>query len=1050
MQNFLRQLAVLLCCAMSAAFAQTPAKPEAKAQTQLQTLDAIVAMEDANTRITALQQFLKTNANNDKTVTAREALVASYGQVAENHLNDNNIEKAVDAFQRAFKALPKQVSEKFFKETVALIPLAVAARGYLPEAIGLAKLLEIRFANDAERLGALGEFYATFNAASEAITALEAAAKLAPEDARLHRALGEAYRKALRLDEAIASYQLAVRFDAQDRRAFYDLADLYRSQGAYDDALKLYRRQLDIEPKHTPSLKGIALVLTAQGKDDQAAAVLNQARDLAGSMNEITQDQLLQTQLAFYYLAQNKLREAQRAADAALSVEPRYSWARIAAAEILLAQGKYFEAERHLIEAQKLAGFPTLWFTLGKVYLIVEDFDGAAEQFAKAFRYSSKTQFTARLGGVRDVQGDDLRELLAPEHQAALFLAEAPTSDETFRIAESLVRVNAKLTEAEATQKNDQLNQAARGFVEAESSRRSYRALHMATKLAQAGRALPLAIKLADQSLDLAEVATEANGSLRDYPNYDRTGRFHVFRGRAYDARGWALFKSGRIKDSLIALSQAVVEYGTLPEGKRALWHLATTHEAAGAPAQALELYLAAYEPPAANSKLDIQRTVIETIYRKVNTSLDGLEAKLGQPISAATLTDLTTTAMQAETIAKANEAAPVAPPVVASKPEPKAATPILGLPFKREAETLAVTLPKPVEPKPVTLPAKEAAKETERLGLFGIPVNSKTTRTGNKVPMPAPTKPATEIAAVIPQTEPPVVQKPVVQKPVVQKNDAAQVTAAPLTVRESVKESVKVEPKESPKETPKETAVVTPPPQPEPVVAVPVVALPVIESPKEAVTAKAEEKPVEPKPESKPEPKAPEPKAPEATITTTAQTITVTPAEPIAPIESPKTDEKVETKEPTPIIETPAPVVVEPPKLVPVQLPELTSPAFTGRLVMMTTNLPALPASVVSTELDEAPAPPPPASVIPKPALAPVSAATQASTEPTVTVRYDELPAKPSAAPTGESGHNVTPPVSSRPRRVSTPAVKVAPADTSPVTGTTRPRRVKVAPTKP
>ncbi len=1023
MRNSLRQLAVLFCLgAMSAAFAQTPVKPA-------QTLDAIVATEDANTRITALQQFLKVNPNNDKTLTAREALVASYGQLGENHLNDNNIEKAVDTFQRAFKALPKQVSEKFFKETVVLIPLAVAARGYLAEAIGLAKLLETRFANDAERLGALGEFYATFNAASEAITALESAAKLAPEDVRLHRALGEAYRKALRLDEAIASYQLAVRFDAKDRRAFYDLADLYRSQGAYDDALKLYRRQLDIEPKHTPSLKGIALVLTAQGKDDQATAVLNQARDLAGSMNEITQDQLLQTQLAFYYLAQNKLREAQRAADAALSVEPRYSWARIAAAEILLAQGKYFEAERHLIEAQKLAGFPTLWFTLGKVYLIVEDFDGAAEQFAKAFRYSSKTQFTTRLGGVRDVQGDDLRELLAPEHQAALFLAEAPTSDELFRIAESLVRVNAKLTEAEATQKNDQLNQAAKTFVEAESSRRSYRALHMATKLAQAGRALPLAIKLADQSLDLAEVATENNGSLRDYPNYDRAGRFHIFRGRAYDARGWALFKSGRIKDSLIALSQAVVEYGTLPEGKRALWHLATAHEAAGAPAQALELYLAAYEPPAANSKLDIQRTVIETIYRKVHQSLDGLEAKLGQPISAATLTDLTTTALQAgtaapETVAKTNEAAPVAPPVVASKPEPKAATPILGLPFKRDAETLAVTPPKPVEPKPVVPPVKEAAKETsERLGLFGIPVNSKTARTGTKAPTPAPTpKASTEIVAVIPKTEPPVVQK----------NDAAQVTAAPLSVREPVKEPVKVEPKE--------TVAVTPP-QPEPPkaepVAAPVVAEPappVVESPKEVT--KAEEKPAESKPE---------PKAPEATITTTAQTVTVTPAEPIAPVESPKADEKVETKEPTPVVEKPAPVVVEPPKPVPVILPELTSAAFTGRLVVMTTNLPALPASVVSTELDEAP----PAPVVPKPALSPATAATQASTEPTVTVRYDELAAKPSAAPTGESGHAVTPPASTRPRRVTpaTPAANATKPETAAPAAATRPRRVKLAP---
>src|SRR5262249_33961712 len=155
-----------------------------------------------------------------------------------------------------------------------------------------------------------------------------------------------------------------------------------------------------------------------------------------------------------------------------------------------------------------------LYFTLGKLYLTVEDFDGALEQFSKAFSYSPQKQFTARLGGVFDAQADNLKELLAREHQAAIFLAQPPTSDETFRIAEALVRFNvhlriiktsANLASAPSASKNDRmknaaqsdvearrkqmedLDRAAMDFIEVENVRRSFRMLHIAERLAQAG-----------------------------------------------------------------------------------------------------------------------------------------------------------------------------------------------------------------------------------------------------------------------------------------------------------------------------------------------------------------------------------------------------------------------------------------------------------------------------------------------------------------------------------------------------------------------------------
>jgi len=644
-----------LICALICVPAQAQAPP-APAQG---SIESALAIEDPADRIAALQKFLKADNISEQAQTAREAIVTSWAQLADGALGENSVERAMENFRRAIAGLPERVTDRFFQETVSRIPFALSLRGYRNEAVEIARQLEKRFAKEPPRLASLGEFYMTVEAASDAIHALETATKLEGEEAKWRRLLGAAYRMGLRLGDAVAEYQLVVNFDANDKRAYYELANLYRAHGAYADAIKLYRKQLEIEPKHSSSYKGMALAYLAQGNEEQMAAALNQARDLRGSAEEISGDIYLQTQLAFHYLAQNKLKQAQQAAEAALLVEPRYSWARIAAAEIDLASGKYFEAERNLIAARSYANFPTLYFTLGKVYLAVEDFDGALEQFSKAFTYSPQTQFTTKLGGVFDAQASGLKELLAREHQASIFLAEPPTSDEVFKIAEALVRFNVHLraikptsnsssksekgkgekgaaknaarSVAESSRKQmEELDRAAMDFIEAENARRSFRMLHIAEQLAKAGVATGLAVELAEQALGLAEVATEPDGALREYPNYDRKGRLAIFRGRALSAKGWASFKANNTQEAVAALTESVKDYGSLSEGQRALWRLAAVKETQGEVKEALDLYIAGYEPSASGAEMDVNRAVIESLYRKINGSLEGLNKRLG------------------------------------------------------------------------------------------------------------------------------------------------------------------------------------------------------------------------------------------------------------------------------------------------------------------------------------------------------------------------------------------------------------------------------------
>jgi len=74
-------------------------------------------------------------------------------------------------------------------------------------------------------------------------------------------------------------------------------------------------------------------------------------------------------------------------------------------------------------------------------------FDGALEQFNKAFSITKSGKFSTRLGGVLQKESADLDELLAPERQASIFIAKTLTTPDQFTLMESLVRFDAKLSE---------------------------------------------------------------------------------------------------------------------------------------------------------------------------------------------------------------------------------------------------------------------------------------------------------------------------------------------------------------------------------------------------------------------------------------------------------------------------------------------------------------------------------------------------------------------------------------------------------------------------
>lgn len=617
--------------------------PEMVSSQNVDPLERVLAIVDPVERIGELKRFLGGQVTAEQSLRAREATVASWAEVAERELRDNNIGRAVARFRQAIGDLPPTVSDQFFIDTVVRIPQATSMRGYRAESVGLARLLERRFSGEAVRLAAIGEYYLTIEAPVDAVRALEAAVKLRGDDPEIRRRLAQAYRLSLRLNDAIHEYQYVIGLNQKEKRGYFELANLYRARGAFRESVNLYRAQLEIEPRHSPSWKGLALALLASGDEAGHEEALRKASSMGDANDDPAQDVYLQSQAALISLARGRIAAARRAADTAVAIEPRYAWARIAAAEVDLAEGKFFEAERNLIAATQYASFPTLTFTLGKLYLLVEDFDGAIEQFSKVIELTRDGRFRTRLGGTLEVESASLRELLEPEHQAAILLNDPPTAMEIFRIAESLLRLNQLIKGMQVTESQGRIDQQVDRFLTAERERGVFRALYLADLFSRQAELLPKVLELTELVLGKAEEVTLAAGSLRDYPNYDRDGRRQILRGRALDCRGRALYRAGRSAEAERALLEAIREYGPLPEVRRAVWNLGTVRETAGALNEALDLYIAAYEPPAvtSNPKVaggDLNRTVIELLYRKVHGSLDGLDLQLRRGVDLAAI----------------------------------------------------------------------------------------------------------------------------------------------------------------------------------------------------------------------------------------------------------------------------------------------------------------------------------------------------------------------------------------------------------------------------
>jgi tetratricopeptide (TPR) repeat protein len=600
-------------------------------------------------RIEALTAFIANHPKSAALPRANELLIVARAMRGDEQLQAGDVEGGLQQFRLAISGAPADMPDRLFTEVIARIPMNLFLRGQRAAAVEAAHQAEALAKLNPRRILAVAEFFLAIEDAKEANRLAELAVQLAPESAPAHQALGAARHIGLRLDDAESEYARALALDPKSAAARVALADLKRAAAKHDQALVLYREQLQANPKSNSARAGVVLSLLELGKSDEAEQELSHAL----MEKEQASNLPLLVGAAYWFIAHNNVARGLELAQKAATLEPRYSWAQIALARALIADKHPLAAERGLRFARQYSRFPTLDYELASMLASVGLYDEAAQELAHSFTIRDG-QIETRLAGRIGATAASFTELMGLERRAAIFQATPADTEANAKMLKALLALQTAIDQP-AT-REDELIALAQDFTAGNDEMRTYRQIHVAGKFLRKGVALSTVVELMDQAMsgvetalsvpaatvavqpeELADIRARAlgQGGTPNIPDAPRTALSGILRARIEDYAGTALFNLDKPVDAATRFRRAVsVSPEQTPLWRTALWHLGSALEASGKSDQALLYYIKSY---VTGTPDPARRAVIETVYKKVNGTLDGLDDKIGPGFTTAT-----------------------------------------------------------------------------------------------------------------------------------------------------------------------------------------------------------------------------------------------------------------------------------------------------------------------------------------------------------------------------------------------------------------------------
>ncbi len=785
----------------------TPAPAPIDPEAERAKLDAALALPSASERASALKKFIRDFPKSEHRARAVESLVTARAILADEKLRASEHNEGIALFKLAVAEAPTPIPERLFIEIISKFPANLFYRDQREAGVEVAEDIEKKAAGNAKQLLNLATFYLGIERGSDARRLAEKAIGVDPNSVVAYQTLGLAHRLNFDLEESAVAYSKALELDNTSAASKRSLAEMKRALGKPDEAAALYREIVTANENDAAAATGLILSLFGSGKKAEAEA------EMARSLERNPQNLNLLAGAAYWYAANDSGEKAVELARKAVEMEPRYIWGHIALARGLMGQRRPVEAERVLVMARQYGNFPTLEYEIASARLMSGFYREAVEELQKSFSMKDGLVQT-RLGGRVSREEKSFADLIAYEHRASIFETSPADNPENAAKLKLLFEINQKL--AEDAPDETELSALTDEFVKGEDKMKLHRQMYSATLLLQKNVALPKVLELVKSAIGNADAGLEvstpaaavmaselyesrtiafAKNEIIVVPEVPRQTLSAILRGRIEELTGWTLYQQKSYPEAVVRLRRAI---SVLPDKsawwRSSMWRLGSALEADGKDKEALDSYIQSYKTGRPSA---LRYSVVETLYKKVHGSSDGLELKIGPnplPLFASTESPKI-----AETVAKsakpaAKQIKPDAPIAMTSVRESNVETAVAQTPTREIPAKLIE--PRELEVKEPVTPAKQT--DSNALIAEKAPEVSEPKVTIVQEPeKPAAVK--TQIAEIPEKTVETIVPKienvPPVDKTIDEANKSAEViektveTTEPKAVKESISE---------------------------------------------------------------------------------------------------------------------------------------------------------------------------------------------------------------------------------------------------------------------
>ena len=182
----------------------------------------------------------------------------------------------------------------------------------------------------------------------DALSRLQHAAKLSPEDVEIHNALGSIFQALKRLPEAEVSFRRVIQLNERYADAHYNLSGVLKEAQRLREAESMLRRAIELRPDFAEAYHNLGSLLHALARLADAEAAFLHAIQLNPSVAETYNN------LGSVFKDQLRLQEAEACFRQALSLQSNLVAAYTNMSAVLSDTGRLTEAERCLRQAKNL------------------------------------------------------------------------------------------------------------------------------------------------------------------------------------------------------------------------------------------------------------------------------------------------------------------------------------------------------------------------------------------------------------------------------------------------------------------------------------------------------------------------------------------------------------------------------------------------------------------------------------------------------------------------------------------------------------------------